>query len=197
MIEEGRKVSVYTTMSRILTHLNSGQEQRSLAGNLAAIRNSSGKGYEDATEVWPILFPLMPQEYLGNGPLNYEEKALISVLQLYALGQQGSSKVLNDDSRSMGSSLRKIRDNQSVSLDRRFNTMLTAISFDEFTYHLRQLYKLGKSRHSFSVNYPVLAEDLYWYQNGKNKKICLKWARDYYQPFQKNENEQPISTIAE
>ena len=96
MIEEGRKVSVYTTMSRILTHLNSGQEQRSLAGNLAAIRNSIGKGYEDATEVWPILFPLMPQEYLGNGPLNYEEKALISVLQLYALGQQGSSKVLND-----------------------------------------------------------------------------------------------------
>ena len=184
MIEKDKQVTVYATMGRILTHLNSLSEQRSLAGNLAAIRNSIGKNYEDATDVWPILFPLIPQEYLGNGALNHEEKALLATLQLYALGQQGSNKVSNDDSN---------RDNQSVSLDGRFNTMLTAISFDEFTYHLRQLFKLGKSRSSFSVNYPALADDLFWYQNGGNKKICLKWARDYYRPFQKNNDDQSLA----
>ena len=193
MIEKDKQVTVYATMGRILTHLNSLSEQRSLAGNLAAIRNSIGKNYEDAVDVWPILFRLIPQEYLGNGALNHEEKALLATLQLYALGQQGSNKVSNDDSNSMGSSLRDIRENQSVSLDGRFNTMLTAISFDEFTYHLRQLFKLGKSRSSFSVNYPALAEDLFWYQNGGNKKICLKWARDYYRPFQKNNDDQSLA----
>ena len=194
MIEKYKQVTVYATMGRILTHLNSLSEQRSLAGNLAAIRNSIGKNYEDAVDVWPILFRLIPQEYLGNGALNHEEKALLATLQLYALGQQGSNKVSNDDSNnSMGSSLRDIRENQSVSLDGRFNTMLTAISFDEFTYHLRQLFKLGKSRSSFSVNYPALAEDLFWYQNGGNKKICLKWARDYYRPFQKNNDDQSLA----
>ena len=70
MIEKDKQVTVYATMGRILTHLNSLSEQRSLAGNLAAIRNSIGKNYEDATDVWPILFPLIPQEYLGNGALN-------------------------------------------------------------------------------------------------------------------------------
>ena len=38
------------------------------------------------------------EEYLGNGALNHEEKALLATLQLYALGQQGSNKVSNDDS---------------------------------------------------------------------------------------------------
>ena len=174
--------SVYSTMMRILAHINNPQEQKNLAGNLAVIRNSIGKNYGDATEVWPILFPLIPQEYLGTGSLNYEEKALLVALQVYAIGQQGSNKMMNDQSNSIGSSLNRIRNEKSASLDRRFNAMLTATTFDEFTYHLRQIIKLGKSQNAFSTNFPALAQDLYWYQNGRNKQVCLKWARDYYRP---------------
>lgn len=182
MNTEGKTPSVYGTMRSILFHLNSPQEQKNLAGNLAVVRNSIGKNYEDATEVWPVLFPLIPQEYLGTGALNYKEKALLVALQLYAIGQQGSNKVNNDDSYSIGSSLNRIKDEKSTALDRRFNTMLTATTFDEFTYYLRQLFKLGKNKNAFSINYPALAEDLFWYQNGRDKQICLKWARDYYRP---------------
>ena len=64
--------------------------------------------------------------------------------------------------------------------DRRFNAMLTATTFEEFAYHLRQLFKQGKSKSAFSVNFPRLAGDLFWYQNGNSKQVCLKWARDYY-----------------
>lgn len=159
-----------------------------MAGNLATIRKSIGKNYEDDTEVWSILFPLMPQNFLGSGPLNYEEKALLVTLQLFAIGQQGSNKMLNDESNSIGSSLRRIRDEKSTALDRRFNTMLTATTFDEFTYHLRQIVKLGKAQNTFSVNFPALAEDLFWYQNGRSKQICLKWARDYYRPVSKEDS---------
>lgn len=187
---EGKIPSVYGTMKKILIQINSPQEQKNLKGNLAVIRNSVGKNYEDVTEVWPILFPLIPQEFLGTGPLTYKEKALLVTLQLYAIGQQGSNKMPDDESSSMGSSLHKIRGERAASLDKRFNTMLTATTFDEFTYHLRQIFKLGRSNSAFSVNFPALAEDLFWYQNGRNKQICLKWARDYYRPVPSGENDQ-------
>lgn len=190
MNTEGKIPSVYGAMKKILIYINSPQEQKNLKGNLAVIRNSAGKNYEDVTEVWPILFPLIPQEFLGTGPLTFKEKALLVTLQLYAIGQQGSDKVQNDESDSIGSSLHKIRGDKSKSLDKRFNTMLTAKTFDEFTYHLRQIFKLGKSNNAFSTNFPALAEDLFWYQNGRDKQICLKWARHYYRPLSADENDQ-------
>ena len=196
MITDEKKPSVYGTMLKILNYLNSPQEQKNLAANLAEIRNSTGR-YEDAVGVWPILFPLIPEEYLGNGSLSYEEKALFVALQLYAIGQQGSNKMVNDESekrRSFGCSLRQIRNERSTSLDRRFNVMLTATTFDEFTYHLRQIFKLGKSDNTFSVNFSKLAEDLFWYQNGKNKQISLNWAKDYYRYDNKKDNDQSQTT---
>lgn len=181
MNTEIKKLSVYGTMTAILMWLNSPKEQKNLTRYLAEIRNSIGKDYEEASKVWPILFPLIPQEYLGNGALTYEEKALLITLQLYAIGQQGSTKIANDESTSFGNSLHRIRDREdSAAMDRRFNTMLTSETVDEFAYHLCQLFKLGKAKTSFSVNFPKLAEDLFWYQNGRSKRICLKWARDYY-----------------
>lgn len=188
MNTDEKKPSVYGTMLKILNHLNSPQEQKNLAGNLAAIRNSTGKGFDDALGVWPILFPLMPEEYLGNGSLSYEEKALLVSLQLYALGQQGSNKVMNDEKNSVGSALRHLRNEKSSSLDRRFNTMLTSTTFDEFTYHLRQIFKLGKSDNTFKLNFSGLADDLFIYQIGGCRQICLKWAKDYYRSIQKDED---------
>ena len=189
MNTENRKSFVYEAMGSILAQLNSPQEQKNLPGNLAVIRNSIGKGYDEATGIWQFLFPVIPSEYLGNGPLTYEEKALIVSLQLYAMGQQGSNKVSGEKNSSFGSSLRLLRTGKTAAMDRRFNAMLTSTTFDEFTYHLRQLFKLGKSKDNFSVNFQKLAEDLFWYQNGREKQICLKWARDYYRPEFHNEND--------
>lgn len=91
------KQSVYDVMRRILNFLNSPQEHKSRSGYLAAIRNSMGKNFEDCTDVWPVLFPLIPQNFLNVGSLSYEEKALLVALQLYAVGQQGLNKVANDE----------------------------------------------------------------------------------------------------
>lgn len=189
MNTEGKKTSVKGTMKKILTYMNSPQEQKNLAGNLAAIRNSIGNYNEGSMEVWAILFPLIPEEYLGTGSLTYEEKALLTTLQLYAIGQQGTNKISNDESNSIGRSLQQVRNEKTTSLDRRFNTMLTSLTYDEFTYHLRQIFKLGKANNAFSVNFPALAEDLFWYQKGKNKQICFKWARDYYRSISNNDND--------
>lgn len=181
---EGKKKSVYNVMRSILNFIKSPQEQKSRSGYLAAIRNSMGKNLEDSADVWPILFPFIPKEFLNVGTLSYEERALLVALQLYAVGQQGLNKVSDNDEQNMsfGCSLRRVRDANSVSLDRRFNTMLTATTFDEFVYHLRQIFRLAKSKDNFSVNFLKLADDLFIHQIGGNKKVCLRWAKDYYRP---------------
>ena len=138
---------------------------------------------------------MMPEEFLGKGKLTYEERALLVATQLYAVGQQGSGKVQNDEGHSVGGSLQEIRlaclknEQSTASIDRRINAMLTASTFDEFVYHLRQNIKIGKARSSFTMNFPALASDLYWYQNGRDKEICLKWARDYYRPLSKKQSD--------
>ena len=185
---EEKKHSVYNVMWSILNFLNSPQEQKSRSGYLAAIRNSMGKNLEDSADVWPILFPFIPEDFLNAGVLSYEEKALLVALQLYAVGQQGLNKVSNSEKNiSFGCSLQRVKDANSASLDRRFNTMLTATTFDEFVYHLRQIFSLAKSKDNFSVNFLKLAEDLFKHQNGGNKKICLRWAKDYYRPVRDKE----------
>lgn len=187
MNEKNRKTSVYEAVNTILLQVDEQKGNRNLAGDLAIIRNSAGKNLEDSSEVWPILFPLLPREFLGNGPLTYEEKAVLVTLQLFAIGQQGSNKIFNDNTKSFGWSLNQIKGEDTKALDRRFNNLLTSTTFDEFVYHLRQMFKLAKSKKSFSVNYSALGEDLFWYQNSKSKQICLNWARDYYQPVQDKE----------
>ena len=77
---EEKKHSVYNVMWSILNFLNSPQEQKSRSGYLAAIRNSMGKNLEDSADVWPILFPFIPKEFLNVGTLSYEERALLVAL---------------------------------------------------------------------------------------------------------------------
>ena len=190
MTSEERKLPISNIMFEILDFLNSPQEKNNRAAYLAKIRNSIGKNFEEATDVWSIIFPFIPPKFLGNGPWSCEEKSIFITLQLYAIGQQGLNKVLvsNDKNKNFGSSLQQIKEQDSVALDRRFNTMLTATTFDEFAYHLRQIFRLAKSKESFSVNFIKLSEDLFWYQNGKERNICLSWAKDYYHYAGKNED---------
>lgn len=186
---ESEKSSVYETMKSILYYFNSPQEKRNLPGILAKIRNSIGKDDIEASEVWPILFPMLPESMIGTTYLTYEEKAVLSALQIYALGQQGTSRVEQSDKLRFARALRSIRnDDTAKALDRRFNAMITAADFDEFVYHLRQLFKIAKSKGITAIDYPALANDLYWYQQGMDKRICLSWAADYYRPKQ-NEKE--------
>lgn len=182
MKDMNREPTVYQTVQVIINTLKDANEKRSTPGKLAALRNSVGKEYEEATDVWPLILPFIPDEFMGKGKATFAEEAIYIALQLYAIGQQGASKnvCVDEQSNGMGESLKALRSDDSTAIDRRFNTLIASSTFDEFVYHLRQIFKLGKSKGDFSVNYPKLAEDLYWYQRGKNKQICLRWAKDYY-----------------
>ncbi len=171
-------------------------------GILAALRNSVGKPISEAEEVWPVLFESVPTSFLSwNGNPTYQENAIFSTLQIYAMGRQGSSENVNADSSykgNMGRSLsagRLIGDSQA--LDRRFNTMVSAENFEGFTYHMRQMFKLVKSKAKMTVNFGILSEDLYRYQLGEKERICFKWAEGYYGRYTDTETQKQEDEINE
>ena len=160
---------------------------------LAGIRDSIGKELTNAPQVWPMLFANLPEEYLGNkARVTAEENAIYLSLQIYALMQQGASKLEREEekaTRNIGESLRILRGDESKvkAMDERFNTMVTAGSFEELAHYLRQMVKILKVNiDSPSVDYPKLAKDLFWMQKGKQDNILMDWARAYYQTFQQS-----------
>ena len=191
-MDEERK-SVDAVMRKIIAEIEPIKTLGSGKAILAGIRDSIGKELTNAPQVWPMLFANLPEEYLGNkARVTAEENAIYLSLQIYALMQQGSSKLEREEekaTRNIGESLRALRGDESKTkaMDERFNTMVTAGSFEELAHYLRQMVKILKVNiDSPSVDYPKLAKDLFWMQKGKQDNILMDWARAYYQTFQKN-----------
>ena len=189
-MDEERK-SVDAVMRKIIAEIEPIKTLGSGKAILAGIRDSIGKELTNAPQVWPLLFANLPEEYLGNkARVTAEENAIYLSLQIYALMQQGSSKLERGEekfARNIGESLRILRGDESKAMDERFNTMVTAGSFEELSHYLRQMIKILKTNAANpSVNYPKLANDLFWMQKGKQDNILMDWARAYYQSFQKS-----------
>lgn len=180
---ENKKQTVFSAASGIITKLEALSEKGNEKAILAAIRNTSGKSLESAVGIWQFLFENLPAEMLGTGrKATYEENSIYTMLQLYAISKQGSSKIVVSDEKAgnIGASLRGLRSESSDASDRRFNAMMNAQSFEEFTMHLRHLVKIAKAKGNLSINFPQLANDLYWYQNGQARNVCFSWAREYF-----------------
>lgn len=191
-MDEERK-SIDAVMRKIIAEIEPIKNLGSGKALLAGIRDSIGKELANAPQVWPLLFANLPEEYLGNkARITAEENAIYLSLQIYAVMQQGSSKPERGEekaTRNIGESLRILRGDESKTkaMDERFNTMVTAGSFEELSHYLRQMIKILKANAvNPSVNCPKLAIDLFWMQKGKQENILMDWARAYYQTFQKN-----------
>ena len=83
----------------------------------------------------------------------------------------------------------KIREDAGQeAMDRRFVLMLSATSFDDLLYRLRQLMKLAKGKNALPIDIAVLANDLFCYLMGAEERVCLRWAEAYYQIEKKKED---------
>lgn len=188
--------TIYSDTSHIIYQIASNLESSSSKAYLAQLRQSVGRDIYTAAGVFPLIFSNISDIHLGTGgKLTDGEQVIITTLQLYALHQQGKSINVNvmdasdkeknktewDRGRNLGAVLNSLRtEENSKAVDRRFNAMITADSFDELTIHLRHLIKLLKSRSETKINYPQLAVDLYFYQKGFTDELRLKWSRSYY-----------------
>lgn len=198
MDEKVKKTTVYSATYRILKKIDTLENEPLKRATLANLRNSVNKPLVDNMEAFAFIFENLPEEFLGKGTeFNIREKAIITSLQLYALHQQGiSESVLLDEGENkwenMGyslSALREVEDPKSI--DRRFNAMITASTYEEFVHYLRQMISLLKSKKKsqVKVNYARLASDLGDFLWGKQESIRLKWSRNYYRFKKKEEGE--------
>lgn len=185
------KITVYDATRKIIAKLENNSDTSFRKATLANLRNSVGRDLNQTVEIWPLIFENVPDEFLSkNGILTYEERAIIACLQFFAIHQQGKGTKVAidyeetaDKYKDLGSSLKSLRDyDNSNAIDRRFNVMITSATFEELIHHLRHLIKLLKARSSGSawINYPRLAQDLYWFQVGASDRVRLRWAQSYY-----------------
>lgn len=188
---KGQEENVYQVTQKILGKLKAQEEMASGKAALAALRHSLGKPLGNSPAVCRILLENMPETFLSkNGIETKEERAIYAALQLYAIQKQGRrGKEASDTVKNIGEALRKLRaDASREAIDRRFVSVLSAASFADFLYQLRQLVKLAKAKKALPVDFAALAENLYWYQIGAREKVCLRWAEAYYRIEKKKED---------
>lgn len=184
--EDKDNITVYSVVMHMIQRIEVLQKEGSQGtAILASIRNTVGKSFLDAENIWPFVFQNTPKEFLSvNGTPTKEENAIYIALQLYAISKQGTSDhVISDSSYkySIGKSLSSGREEgDSKALDRRFNAMIASETIEELSWNLRQIVKVVKAKHTMKVNFPKLADDLFWFQKGFKRKICFRWATEYY-----------------
>jgi len=195
------RATVRSVTNRIVHKLDQSLETPSGKAMLANLRNSIGKPLTESIAIWPLMFEHLPEEFLSRGQsLSKKEKAILNSLQLYALYRQGKKAPVSQGAKeekppNIGRSLNALRTgDNTVSTDRRFNALVTAATYDEFSHHLRQMINLLKSKTSgeTDIDFGKLAQDLYGFLTGKDESIRLNWARAYYRSYSKGgkENDQ-------
>lgn len=190
-----KRATVYSVAAQIVYKLDQTLETSSGKAVLANLRNSIGKPLSESISIWPLMFENLPEEFLSQGAsLSKKEIAILTALQLYALYRQGKKAAVSQGMKeqetketrrnNIGYSLKALRaGDHTTAMDRRFNALITAATYEELIHHLRQMTNLLKAKSSgeAEIDFGKLAQDLYGFLIGKDESIRLNWARAYYQ----------------
>ncbi len=184
MASEAKQVKAF--VSHKISWLAGNRNESYARATLAKLRRGIGKPPGSMPELWEVTLKDFPQELMGKGPdPSNSEWAVHTVLTLWALHQQGNDlrkQCMSQEGEYLGLALRKLvaDDDEEKRIKRRFDAVSTASSMEEFAHHLRGLIQLLKAK-SIPLDYPALAEDLYWLQfPDARDSVRLGWGRDFY-----------------
>lgn len=160
---------------------------------LAKLRRGIGKKMGERPEL--LAYVLLDNEAKSE-KLTATEQAVYTALTLYALHQQGQSRIMHDnrlDAKnnryvSFGAAVKKlVNENNAKALQRRFVQVATASSLEELAVHARSLINM-LNKNGIALNYGQFAYDLYRFQNeDKRREVLLSWGRDFYLNIGKDE----------
>lgn len=173
---------------------------------LAKLRRGLGHVPGELPELFGSILLDLPEEFMSrDGTATAGEWASYIVLTLYALHRQGdddkNDMAHTDDKVSIGRALRRFSDKQQDEKKdgnaekralQKMQTLVTAKDMSELAYHLRNVIQLLK-REGIPLNYGMLAEDLYEFQDadGKNR-VSLRWGQDFYRENNKKQDEEAL-----
>lgn len=188
-------------IKRILELSNEGQRKAVLAN----LRRGAGRPPGELPELWGEFLEEMSGDPRWNtrfganmtGP-SPEEWAVYTAMTLFAIHQQGHDPAkdrMHTDGVALGTAAAQcaIPDGGDTSEDarkalfervrRRFNIAATSENMEKLSWHLRGLVQIMSSK-SVSLDYGLLARDLYLYQNPAMRNgVRLQWGRDLYREY--------------
>jgi len=184
LIKEARQVRMFVQRKiHWLTEIENESAARAL---LAKLRRGIAKMPGSMPELWEVTLKDLPLELMGKEQEpSYSEWAVHTALTLFALHQQGKNlkiQCMNQEGEFLGIALRRLIDNdeEEKRIKRRFDAAATSSNLEEFSHHLRGLIQLLRAQ-TIPLDYPTLAEDLYWFQFPNARDTTrLRWGRDFY-----------------
>ena len=195
MKDEVKQVKHY--VKHQLAKLAGNSNESASKSMLANLRRGIGESPGSVPALWEITFNGLPENLSGTDTSpSKAEWSVHTALTLFALHQQGKEmkqQPMNQEGASLGKSLRRLisSEDDEKRVKRRFDAAATSDSLEEFSHHLRGLVQLLKSQ-NIPLDYPALAEDLYWFQNPEQRDLVrLGWGRDFYRILPKTDLEIP------
>lgn len=194
MADEARKVRAF--VKHKINRLSGSKNEAAARATLAKLRRGIGNEPGSMPELWDITLNGLDDSLSSkDGAPTRGEWAVHTALTLYALHQQGADMhqhTMSKDENTLGTSLRKliINEEDEKRVKRRFDAAATSDNLTEFSHHLRGLIQLLKSQ-AIPLDYPALAEDLYWFQFPEARdSVRLRWGRDFYRIKSNIENDE-------
>ena len=136
-------------------------------------------------QLWGFFLDGMPEEWMGDRDPSRTEWAVYTALTLFALHQQGQDpekEWMSQSGATLGKSAARLigSEEDEGRISRRFYALATAASMEELSHHMRGMVQLLCSK-GIPLDYPALAEDLFWYQQPKfQAQVRLRWGQDFY-----------------
>lgn len=183
-------------------------DRRGSAATLAKLRRAVGKEAGVDPDLWDVTVTDLPRRYVGRTDAASEgERAAHAAMTLYAVHQQSKTTPMHREGPSLGRAIAKLAKSLSVgtstevsaAVKRRFDALLTAVTFDELLVHARGLIQQLRAA-DISLDYGRFAEDLRRLQLvGNADAVRRQWGRDYsYELFNKKKSgSSESSTTAE
>lgn len=177
---------------RIISQLYTGDDVNRTI--LASLRGAASLESPKAQAIWPLMLAALNRNQLSrDGTPTPTEIAVYAALRLYAIQQQGRDAPVYELKKKdeLGSNINlfaklagmRANSDRREALDRRFQMLVSATTIDGVIHSLVSLVNIVRSDDkSVTIDYPRLAEDLYWFQMNfeQSNRVKLSWGQEYY-----------------
>lgn len=153
------------------------------AATMAALRRATPGQVDTDPATWEVVYSALPEQLIGRGEaLSRAERAAHAALVLYAVHQSSQPRPLHQHGVRLGQALRRLPDatDEKSPLLRRFNSLVSASTFEATMYHLRSLMTLLR-RDGIPLDHALVCRDLFRLQDPKvAPAVRRQWGRDYF-----------------
>lgn len=153
------------------------------AATMAALRRATPGQIDENPATWEIVYSALPEELIGRGEaMSRAERAAHAALVLYAVHQSSQPRPLHQRGIRLGQALRRLPDaiDEKSPILRRFNSLISASTFEATMYHLRSLMTLLR-REGIALDHARLCRDLFSLQDPRTAPaVRRQWGRDYF-----------------